>query len=238
MRTSPCVASPLRRCPADHQVREVSVNGEPRTSSRTKIPAMRSRLGLLSCSLTLGLLAMTATPAAGAPLVCAAGTTTTTGPSGATKTTSISPGSKIAPGSAAGGTCWAEEPYPFVGETAKDSIVPNILTVTSMAFRAWNRGLAATTETGFYSGGKNPLGVWFFNGAEWFPTPGFPGSSACPGHTIVWAGKKDYWLVGGAPWQNLCRFDGELLHWDEIPIPKATLEHVAEFPGSIKSKPG
>jgi len=199
---------------------------------------MRSRLGLLSCSLTLGLLAMTATPAAGAPLVCAAGTTTTTGPSGATKTTSISPGSKIAPGSAAGGTCWAEEPYPFVGETAKDSIVPNILTVTSMAFRAWNRGLAATVETGFYSGGKNPLALWFFNGAEWSPIPSFPGSNTCPGHTIVWAGKREYWLVGGAWGNNLCRFDGELHQWEELQIPRATKEHLADPRGSTNLKPG
>ena len=199
---------------------------------------MRCRLGLLSCSLALGLLTMTpATPAAGAAQTCAAGTTKTTSPSGATKVTNIPIGSKIVPGSAAGGTCWAEQAYPFVAEPAPGTTTPKILTVTSMAFRAWNRGLAAATETG-PSAAHDPLGVWFFNGAEWSPTPGFPGSSRCPGHTIVWAGKKDYWLVGGAPWQSLCRFDGELLQWDEIPIPKATLEHVADYPGSDTYKPG
>jgi len=219
------------------------VNDEARASSATKIPAMRCRLGLLSCSLALGLLTMTPAAAAGAAPTCAAGTTTATSPSGATKVTNIPIGSKISPGSAAGGTCWTEQTYPFVAEPPRESAgFTDDLTVTSMAFRSWNRGLAATAETGIFSGGKNPLGVWFFNGAEWSPSPGFPGSSRCPGHTIVWAGKRDYWLVGGSlggrKWENLCRFDGELLQWDEIPIPSATRTRLEDPPGSAVLKPG
>ena len=68
------------------------------------------------------------------------------------------------------------------------------LTVVSMAFRAWNRGLALTGEA---SGGES-LPVWRFNGTSWYPETAFPGSKVCPGDTIVWAGKLDYWVVGGA----------------------------------------
>ena len=74
---------------------------------------------------------------------------------------------------------------------------PCYLQVNSLAFRAWNRGLAATglplssdptATVGF--------GVWLYNGANWFPDPTFPGSGVCPGSIVLWAGKLDYWLVG------------------------------------------
>ncbi len=104
-----------------------------------------------------------------------------------------------------------------------------------MAFRAWNRGVAATIEksTGGQNKGANPYGVWLFNGDHWFPSPGFPGSKVCPGHTVVWAGKLDYWLVGGTPgehdeWAHLCRFDGESLEWEPLAIPAATKQHLLE----------
>jgi len=91
--------------------------------------------------------------------------------------------------------------------------------VTSMAFRAWNRGLATT------SGG--PFGVWLYNGTNWFPDPTFPGSSVCPGTTVLWAGKLDYWLIGSSTHSvsTLCRFDGVNLVWDPLTLPAATVAH-------------
>lgn len=93
--------------------------------------------------------------------------------------------------------------------------------VTSMAFRAWNRGLASTEGAG------SPYALWLYNGTRWYPDPTFPGTSACPGHKVLWAGKLDYWLVGGS--QTLCRFDGSTFQWEELTVPPATIDHwVAE----------
>ena len=116
------------------------------------------------------------------------------------------------------------------------------LTVTSMAFRSWNHGLAATYPASLWRDGlsgaaraeKNPYGVWIFDytaetGPQWFPDPTFPGRKACPGHTIVWAGKLDYWLVGGPTdrnWSRLCRFDGLTDQWQPFAVPAATLRRV------------
>jgi hypothetical protein len=90
-----------------------------------------------------------------------------------------------------------------------------------MAFRAWNRGLAATTN---YTS-SNAFGVWLFNGTSWYPDPTFPGSGTCPGSTILWAGKLDYWLVGSSatPKQIVCRFDGVNLVWEPLSLPSATV---------------
>src|SRR5262249_50582401 len=113
------------------------------------------------------------------------------------------------------------------------------LTVTSMAFRAWNRGVAATVSTALKAGGERagtPYGVWLFNGTRWFPDPTFPGQSVCKGTTVVWAGKLDYWLVGGPAWASLCRFDGINHVWAPEPVPEATLLH-ASAPGSVTPKP-
>jgi hypothetical protein len=95
-----------------------------------------------------------------------------------------------------------------------------------MAFRSWNRGLAATTVPNGI--GSNAYGVWLYNGRTWFPDPTFPGSSVCPGNTIVWAGKLDYWLIGsaGQPTTTLCYFDGTELVWDPLTLPTATLDHL------------
>jgi hypothetical protein len=94
-----------------------------------------------------------------------------------------------------------------------------------MAFRAWNRGLAATSTTP--AGGTNPFGVWIFNGTRWFPDPTFPGGGVCKGTRILWAGKLDYWLVGGPPnWPSLCRFDGVNFLWEPLPVPAATLARI------------
>jgi hypothetical protein len=146
---------------------------------------------------------------------------------------------------AVGAPCWGEvQPYPFGVEgeavnTAKCApgapvvehqvIESCYLKVTSMVFRAWNRGLAATTAIG---GGNNPLGVWLYNGSVWYPSPGFLGPKTCSGHTVVWAGKRDYWLIGSESsrnqsWADVCRFDGAHLEWEPLPIPQATLEHAA-----------
>jgi hypothetical protein len=68
--------------------------------------------------------------------------------------------------------------------------------------------------------------VWLYNGTEWYPDPTFPGSAACPGSTVLWAGKLDYWLIGGygsSDPQILCRFDGVNLVWDELTLPAQTL---------------
>jgi hypothetical protein len=118
------------------------------------------------------------------------------------------------------------------------------LTVTSMAFRSWNHGLAATYPQALIThnaelkprADSNPYGVWIFDGniesgEQWFPDPTFPGHKACPGHTIAWAGKLDYWLVGGPTdrgWSRLCRFDGETDQWQPFSVPAATLRRVAQ----------
>jgi hypothetical protein len=104
--------------------------------------------------------------------------------------------------------------------------VPCYQQVESMAFRAWNRGLAVTApvsdvgNVGPYSG-NNPFAVWLFNGTTWFPDPTFPGSATCPGNTILWAGKLDYWLIGRS--QILCRFDGVNLAWEPLSLPASTV---------------
>jgi len=218
---------------------------------------MHRRLGPLTCFVALGVVAIAVLPAASfgegssspPPPPCAGSTTTTTaaGPSGGTSTTNIPPGSSIAPGSPQGGTCWVEQPYPFgIGSNGEPVEPPataqSYLSVTSMAFRAWNRGLAAVTQAG--NEGEDPYGVWVFNGVRWYPSPGFPGKKLCGGHTIVWAGQKDYWLIGGEPnregkWADLCRFDGVSLEWEYLPIPEATMQHVAQvYDGTESFKSG
>lgn len=145
---------------------------------------MHSRLGRFVCSLGLGALAISAFSAPGAaasaPVSCAGATTTTTPASGAPTTKTINAG-EPPPTGAPDGACWMDvEPYPFgaEGEPVKVNS-PNCpfqagsteevgcyLTVTSLAFRAWNRGLAAaseqtqTPENG--SSHPNPYGVWIF----------------------------------------------------------------------------
>lgn len=136
----------------------------------------------------------------------------------------------------AGNPCWTEyggsstNEYPFgydgnpVDPDAPycESAVPDpcYLNVTSFAFRAWNRGLAAMSTGAAY-------GVWRYNGIRWYPDPTFPGSSTCPGSTILWAGKLDAWLIGGedlsGTWQRLCRFDGENDEWEPLSVPAATI---------------
>src|SRR5262249_19565413 len=87
-----------------------------------------------------------------------------------------------------GHPCWvAASPYPFgadgnpVDPTSSVCVHSPLLcylNVTSMAFRAWNRGLAATTNPGASS---TPFGVWLFNGNRWYPDPTFPGTRVCQG---------------------------------------------------------
>jgi hypothetical protein len=115
--------------------------------------------------------------------------------------------------------------------------LPCYLQVTSLAFRAWNRGLAATGQPvgpdglPAIHGATVAYGVWLYNGTDWFPDPTFPGSAVCPGSTILWAGKLDYWLIGSAPdgsynsgpQTTLCRFDGVNLQWEPLSLPAATI---------------
>ena len=96
------------------------------------------------------------------------------------------------------------------------------LRVTSLSFRAWNRGLAATKGLT----GPTPFVVWLFNGTRWYPDPTFPGPSTCGGNTVLWAGKLDYWLVGSNDWGSLCRFDGSSFTWQPLSVPPATLAKV------------
>jgi hypothetical protein len=100
------------------------------------------------------------------------------------------------------------------------------LTVVSLAFRAWNRGLAVTVPG---QDSTSPFVVWLFNGTRWYPDPTFPGPDVCPGTTVLWAGKLDYWLVGrreGAKWPRLCRFDGVNFAWQPLDLPEATLRRI------------
>lgn len=221
-----------------------------------------SRLrGLIPLSIAVGTLAMVVAPpessAAAQPpaaRTCAAAVSTTTAPTGATVATNT-----IASGSQppAGG-CWEDiQPYPFGSDgtavtppsdpnPTNPSCIASInleqscyLTVTSMAFRAWNRGLAATTDPT----AGNPFGLWLFNGSRWFPDPTFPGSKTCPGNKVLWAGKLDYWLIGGEA-GKLCRFDGASIEWQPLELPAATKERktevIKESNGAevIKSKVG
>jgi hypothetical protein len=213
-------------------------------------------VGLLSCCAVLSGLELAATPATSTALAdssvrCAGASTTTTTAGGTSDTATVEPGSPPS----GGGSCWEDvQPYPFgsAGGPVESSSVASCndaigeatcpLTVTSMAFRAWNRGLAATTEQGS-NGAATTYGVWIFNGNHWYPSPTFPGSKKCPGNTIVWAGKLDYWLVGPGPedgndgkWADLCRFEGEVnLEWEPFALPSATKAHVGERPGGITS---
>lgn len=148
--------------------------------------------------------------------------------------------------------CWTDvTPYPFGSDggpvdtstklCATDPTVGDTrscyLTVTSMAFRAWNRGLAATSTTP--AGATNPFGVWIFNGTRWFPDPTFPGGGVCKGTKILWAGKLDYWLVGGpANWPSLCRFDGVNFLWEPLAVPAATLARITPPPALPNPPPG
>jgi hypothetical protein len=132
-----------------------------------------------------------------------------------------------------GHPCWvAADPYPFGTDgtpvdPTSDACVHAIqlcyLNVTSMAFRSWNRGLAATTNPNAST--KNPFGIWLFNGTRWYPDPTFPGSNVCKGNTVLWAGKLDYWLIGTGQngWAPLCRFDGSDFLWEPLPMPLGTV---------------
>jgi hypothetical protein len=128
------------------------------------------------------------------------------------------------------GPAWQGDFTPTTGQSAC------YLQVNSFAFRAWNRGLAATGPPRENPGtGATPFGVWLFNGTDWYPDPTFPGSSTCPGNTVLWAGKLDYWLVGG---RTLCRFDGIDLVWEPLSLPQATiarLQNAGQATGGIRS---
>jgi hypothetical protein len=128
---------------------------------------------------------------------------------------------------APGRPCWVDvTPYPFGSDgnaTTAGGSCATCLQVTSLAFRAWNRGLAAVAPTS----GTTPFVVWLWNGTRWFPDPTFPGPSTCAGNTVLWAGKLDYWLIGtGASWAGLCRFDGVDFLWQPLKLPAATLARV------------
>jgi hypothetical protein len=144
-----------------------------------------------------------------------------------------------------GHPCWTDvQPYPFGSEgrpvdTSSVQCAPGpsgeqspscYLTVTSMAFRAWNRGLAATEASAQVNGepAADPFVVWLFNGTRWFPDPTFPGQAACKGNTVVWAGKLDYWLVGpgNQTWPSICRFDGINFLWEPLSLPQKTLQRI------------
>jgi len=219
---------------------------------------MRRRFGLLALTPSILVLALLGAPPAhategGSTAACTqTATTTTTTPAGV-EGPPTSPPAGPTPGS----PCWVDvNPYPFGSEgipvetpaqpcslVFKGEAPPGsqcALTVTSIAFRAWNRGLAATTTS--EAPANNPYGVWLFNGASWFPSPGFPGYSVCPGHTVVWAGKLDYWLIGGPSdlgWSRLCRFDGAALEWESLELPAATKQHVTVVAGGEeRRRPG
>jgi hypothetical protein len=221
---------------------------------------MRRRFGPLALTPCILILALVGAPPAeaaegGSTAACTQSATTTTTPAGV-EGPPTSPPASPSPAS----PCWVDvDPYPFGSEgipvetpaqpcspVFKGEAPPGsqcALTVTSMAFRAWNRGLAATdTSEGSGVDANNPYGVWLFNGASWFPSPGFPGYNVCSGHTVVWAGKLDYWLIGGPTdlgWSRLCRFDGATLEWEALELPETTLTRVVleknRRPGGITS---
>jgi hypothetical protein len=159
-----------------------------------------------------------------------------------------------------GSPCWTEvDPYPFGIEGGPVDMsdpqcapvsppgpgwvgdqVSCYLTVTSLAFRAWNRGLAAVTTSGSNPNATTAFGVWIYNGARWFPDATFPGQTACKGTTVLWAGKRDYWLVGARnnDWPALCRFDGLNFEWTPIAVPPEALARVPLDSTTGKPQPG
>ncbi len=223
---------------------------------------MRVRFTMLALLPSILIFALSWAPpaslaAGGSTVACTqSATITTTTPAGSESSPTVPPASP-SPGS----PCWVEiKPYPFGSEGVPvETETPSppcaivlkgeapgsqcALTVTSMGFRAWNRGLAATdTGEGPTVDKRNPYGVWLFNGSSWTPSPGFPGYNVCPGHTVVWAGKLDYWLIGGPSdlsWSRLCRFDGATLEWESFELPETTLTRVVvgknRRPGGITS---
>jgi hypothetical protein len=127
---------------------------------------------------------------------------------------------------APGNPCWIDYPFPFGADGNPVGSDPAAIAqpVHSLAFRAWNRGLAAVDQIN-----GSPYTVWLFNGTRWYPDPTFPGPSVCSGTTVLWAGKLDYWLVGGQYVNGaagVCRFDGVNYQWDPIEIPAASLARV------------
>jgi hypothetical protein len=213
------------------------------------------RLALPSSILILALAWVSTANAAegGSTVACAQSATTTTTTTTGVEGPPTSPPASPSPGS----PCWVDvNPYPFGSEGAPvktpaqpcslvfNGVAPPgsqcALTVTSIAFRAWNRGLAATTSS--ETPADNPYGVWLFNGVTWLPSPGFPGYNVCPGHTVVWAGKLDYWLIGGPTdlgWSRLCRFDGATLEWEPLELPATTKQHVTVVAGKEeRRRPG
>jgi hypothetical protein len=208
-------------------------------------PNVRSGFVVLFAVLLLG--ALSAAQASADPTPVCATTTDSPNP------TTPSPGQP----------CWTDvTPYPFGADGGPvdtssqsackspdpgpdwahfgDPVSACYLTVESMAFRAWNRGLAAThgTTTGNGDNDSAGFGLWVFNGARWYPDPTFPGHAACPGNTVLWAGKLDYWLIGqtrtGASWPPLCRFDGSKFEWETLPVPATTLARVP-FTGAAQA---
>jgi hypothetical protein len=191
---------------------------------------LRIRLDLLGCALIAAGALWAAPAAAAAPASCAR----TTDPSAAATPTPGNPcwtdvtpypfgadGNEVDPSSGSCGTPDNLQPGPgYQGDFGGNNLC--YLRADSMAFRAWNRGLAAVR----LKDGTTPFGVWLFNGRRWFPDPTFPGQSTCSGKTVLWAGKLDYWLVGAGAWGRLCRFDGVSLQWEPLPVPKAALAHV------------
>lgn len=198
---------------------------------------LRLRASLLLAFALVAWLVSLATDRASASVACAR----TADPAGAS--VAADPGSP-APGSA----CWIEvTPYPFgfdgdpVDPTRQRCTLDGTpapitcyLVATSFAFRAPNRGLAAVSSQAF--------GVWLFNGARWFPDPTFPGRAVCAGNVVLWAGKRDYWLVGPGTgtWPSLCRFDGTIFEWIPLRLPAATTARVTLpngrlAPGGINS---
>jgi len=112
------------------------------------------------------------------------------------------------PTAAVGDPCWTDvSPYPFGSDgnpvtdptgTCAGADPDCYLEVNSLAFRAWNRGIASVGPAQGSSAATTPFGVWHYNGVRWYPDPTFPGTGTCAGTDIMWAGKLDIWLVGGS----------------------------------------
>ena len=220
-------------------------------------------IALASASALLLVLVLPVQPRAAAASAPACARTTTTvisgsniteppGGSGSAVPGANTPGTSVA---APGRPCWVDvEPYPFgfdgnpVDTSSPDceSLPPGpgwggdrlacYLRVDSFAFRSWNRGLASVSPPG---SSTTAFGVWLFNGTRWYPDPAFPGQSVCRGNRVLWAGKRDYWLVGSRlnNWSPLCRFDGVNFEWQPLEVPQQTLDHVPLGPDG-KPLPG
>ena len=122
------------------------------------------------------------------------------------------------------------------GATGRDDPIVCYLSVDSMAFRAWNRGIAVTSPPPNSEAVHDPLRRLAVQRHQVVPRPDVPGAVGMQGTDRSVGGQAR--LLGGWPdragrrrsWPALCRFDGVNFEWEPLAVPKAALAHVPVDP--------